>query len=82
MNVKYVVAPDFETSRFYQQKDHFDSNITKSFEWRIEQLNRLARMLSENTNEFSEAVSSDFKTALSEKVFEVAAFTASLMASR
>ena len=61
MNVKYVVAADFETSGFYQQKDHFDSNITKSFEWRIEQLNRLARMLSENTSEFSEALSSDFK---------------------
>ena len=42
MNVKYVVAADFETSGFYHQKDHFNSNITKSFEWRIEQLNRRA----------------------------------------
>jgi aldehyde dehydrogenase (NAD+) len=82
MNVRYVVAADFETSRFYQQKDYFDSNITKSFEWRIEQLNRLARMLSENTNEFSEALSSDFKTALSEKVFEVAALLGLIEATK
>src|SRR5215475_16173496 len=55
------------------QKAYFDTNITKSLEWRLEQLDRLSRMLSENTNALSEAVGSDFKTALSEKVFEVAA---------
>ena len=58
---------------FNRQKAYFASNITKSFEWRLDQLNRLARMLSEHTNEFYEALSRDFKTALSEKVFEVAA---------
>jgi aldehyde dehydrogenase (NAD+) len=58
---------------FNRQKAYFASNITKSFEWRIEQLDRLARMLSEHTNEFYGALSRDFKTALSEKVFEVAA---------
>ena len=26
MNVQYVAAADFETSRFFQQKDHFDSD--------------------------------------------------------
>jgi len=55
------------------QKEYFNTNITKSFEWRLDQLDRLSRMLSENMNAFSEAVGSDFKTALSEKVFEVAA---------
>src|SRR5215467_1914087 len=55
------------------QKEYFNTNVTKSFEWRLEQLDRLSRMLSENMNAFSEAVGSDFKTALSEKVFEVAA---------
>lgn len=55
------------------QKEYFNTNITKSFEWRLDQLDRLSRMLSENRNAFSEAVGSDFKTALSEKVFEVAA---------
>ena len=58
---------------FYRQKAYFDSNITKSFEWCLDQLDRLAQMLSEHTNEFYDALSRDFKTALSEKVFEVAA---------
>jgi len=58
---------------FNRQKAYFASNITKSFEWRIDQLDRLARMLSEHTNEFYDALSRDFKTALSEKAFEVGA---------
>jgi aldehyde dehydrogenase (NAD+) len=58
---------------FNRQKTYFATNITKSFEWRVDQLDRLARMLSEHTNEFYDALSRDFKTALSEKVFEVAA---------
>src|SRR6516225_9561381 len=58
---------------FNRQKAYFASNTTKSFEWRLDQLNRLAQMLSEHTNEFYDALSRDFKTALSEKVFEVAA---------
>jgi aldehyde dehydrogenase (NAD+) len=58
---------------FDRQKAYFASNITKSFEWRLNQLDRLAQMLSEHTNEFYDALSQDFKTALSEKVFEVAA---------
>jgi aldehyde dehydrogenase (NAD+) len=58
---------------FNRQKAYFATNITKSYEWRLDQLDRLARMLSEHTNEFYDALSRDFKTALSEKVFEVAA---------
>src|ERR1700723_3646819 len=58
---------------FSRQKSYFASNITKSFEWRLDQLDRLARMLSEHSDEFYDALSRDFKTALSEKVFEVAA---------
>ena len=58
---------------FNRQKAYFASNITKSLEWRLDQLNRLSQMLSEHTNEFYDALSRDFKTALSEKVFEVAA---------
>jgi aldehyde dehydrogenase (NAD+) len=56
---------------FNRQKAYFASNITKSFDWRMDQLDRLARMLSEHTNEFYDMLSRDFKTALSEKVFEV-----------
>src|SRR5215475_7591747 len=58
---------------FNRQKAYFASNTTRSYEWRVDQLNRLARLLSEHTNEFYETLSRDFKTALSEKVFEVAA---------
>jgi aldehyde dehydrogenase (NAD+) len=58
---------------FNRQKAYFASNITKPLEWRLDQLDRLAKMLSQNTNEFYDALSRDFKTALSEKVFEVAA---------
>jgi aldehyde dehydrogenase (NAD+) len=58
---------------FNRQKAYFASNITKSFEWRINQLDRLAQLLSEHTDEFYDSLSRDFKTALSEKVFEVAA---------
>jgi len=57
---------------FHRQKAYFATNITKSFEWRVDQLNRLAQLLSEHTNEFYDALSRDFKTALSEKAFEVA----------
>jgi hypothetical protein len=37
---------------FLRQKAYFASNVTKSFEWRLDQLDRLAQMLSEHTNEF------------------------------
>jgi len=58
---------------FNRQKAYFATNITKSYEWRIDHLDRLARLLSEHTSEFYDALSRDFKTALSEKVFEVGA---------
>ena len=58
---------------FEKQKDYFNTDATKSYEWRIEQLDRMAKMLNENKEAFQEAVSKDFKTALEEKVFEVAA---------
>ena len=58
---------------FDRQKAYFNTNITKSYEWRIDQLDRLSRLLSENMGPLSEAVGSDFKTAGSEKIFEVAA---------
>src|SRR5215467_12824685 len=63
---------------FNRQKAYFATNITRSYEWRVDQLDRLARLLSEHTNEFYDALSRDFKTALSEKVFEVAATLATI----
>ncbi|MBB5063058.1 aldehyde dehydrogenase family protein [Granulicella mallensis] len=58
---------------FDKQKAYFDTNVTKSYEWRIEQLGRLEKMLSENVDAFRQAVCKDFKTAVPEHVFEVAA---------
>ena len=33
---------------FEQQKCHFASGVTRSHEWRIEQLDRMARLVGEN----------------------------------
>jgi len=63
---------------FDKQKAHFDSDVTKSYEWRIDQLDRLICMLKENETRFSEASRSDFKTALQENIFEVAASIGSI----
>jgi aldehyde dehydrogenase (NAD+) len=56
-----------------RQRAYFNTDITKSFAWRVEQLDRLAKMLKENDQHFYDAVSADFKTAPQEKIFEVAA---------
>jgi aldehyde dehydrogenase (NAD+) len=56
-----------------KQKAYFNGDATKSYEWRIEQLNRMERMLKENAPALEAAVCKDFKTASQEKVFEVLA---------
>ena len=58
---------------FNKQKAYFASDATKSYEWRVDQLNRLTRMLKENFERFANASSKDFKTASQENVFEVSA---------
>src|SRR5271170_1158685 len=58
---------------FDRQKVYFDSDATKSYEWRIDQLTRLENLLKENSQALEDAVSSDFKTASQEKVFEIMA---------
>jgi hypothetical protein len=45
---------------FNKQKAHFASDATKCYEWRIDQLNRLTRMLKENFERFANASSKDF----------------------
>jgi aldehyde dehydrogenase (NAD+) len=62
---------------FNKQKAYFDSDATKPYEWRIDQLDRLIRMLKENYKRFSDASCNDFKTATQENVFEVSASIAS-----
>lgn len=56
---------------FERQKTYFNTGQTKTYEWRITQLELLQRMLMENQNAFCEALGNDFKTALPEQVFEV-----------
>src|SRR6516164_8878962 len=58
---------------FNKQKAYFASDATKSYEWRVDQLNRLTRMLKDNFDRFAEASRKDFKTASQENVFEVSA---------
>jgi len=58
---------------FNKQKAYFDSDATKSYEWRIDQLTRLENLLKENSQALEDAISKDFKTASQEKVFEVQA---------
>jgi aldehyde dehydrogenase (NAD+) len=58
---------------FDRQKVYFATDVTKSYEWRIDQLDRLIRMLRENFERFAEVSKRDFKTARQEHVFEPAA---------
>jgi aldehyde dehydrogenase (NAD+) len=58
---------------FNKQKAFFASDATKTYEWRLDQLDRLIRMLKDNYQRFAEASRKDFKTASQENVFEVSA---------
>ncbi len=61
---------------FERQKRHFETGATRSYEWRVEQLDRMARLVGENEAALQRAVAQDFKTASQEYVFETLAFTA------
>jgi aldehyde dehydrogenase (NAD+) len=58
---------------FNKQKAYFATDATKTYEWRVDQLDRLTRMLKETYQRFADASSKDFKTASQEHVFEVSA---------
>jgi len=72
---------------FDAQKSYFNTNITRSYEWRVEQLDRLEHMLRENEKPIQDAMAADFKTAIPEHFFEteaqfaVIAFTKSQLKS-
>ena len=55
---------------FTAQKALFRTGATRAREWRLDQLARVERMVSENEAELQDAVKSDFKTASEEYVFE------------
>ena len=58
---------------FDAQKAHFASNVTRSHAWRVEQLDRMGRMIKENEAALQKAIARDFKTASQEYTFETAA---------
>ena len=58
---------------FNKQKAYFASDATNTYEWRVDQLYRLVRMLKENYERFADASRRDFKTASQENAFEVSA---------
>lgn len=58
-------------SIFDIQKSHFYSDATKRYEWRIEQLDRMERMLLEHQEEFCAALYQDFRKPPFEQLFEI-----------
>src|SRR5215472_3196826 len=58
---------------FEKQRAYFATVVTKTYEWRIDQLDRLIHMLKNDYERFSDASRKDFKTAAQENVFEVSA---------
>src|SRR5271170_8179963 len=58
---------------FNKQKTYFAADATKTYEWRIDQLDHMIRMLKDNYKRFADASCNDFKTAVQENVFEVSA---------
>lgn len=55
---------------FHQQQIKFRSGETRSYKWRMEQLDRMAMLLSENEPELHFAIQKDFSTATQECLFE------------
>ena len=58
---------------FDRQKRHFATGVTRSYAWRIEQLDRMARLVGENEAALQRAIGRDFKTASQEQVLETLA---------
>src|ERR1700722_20268599 len=49
--------------QFDRQRAYFRTDVTHSYEWRVDQLGRLERMIAENHERFNQALAQDFKTA-------------------
>jgi aldehyde dehydrogenase (NAD+) len=58
---------------FDRQKRRFATGATRRRGWRIEQLDRMRRLLAENEAALQQAIGRDFKTASQEKIFETLA---------
>ena len=58
---------------FDAQKALFATGVTRTYEWRVDQLDRMARMIRENERRFQKAMAKEFKTASQEFIFETQA---------
>jgi len=58
---------------FDRQKGCFATGATRTYAWRIEQLDRMARLVVENEAALQQAIAQDFKTASQEYIFETQA---------
>jgi aldehyde dehydrogenase (NAD+) len=64
---------------FDRQKRHFATGATRTYAWRIEQLDRMARLVAENEAALQQAIAQDFKTASQEFIFETQACLSEVM---
>ncbi|MPT31445.1 MAG: aldehyde dehydrogenase family protein [Chryseobacterium sp.] len=58
-------------SIFNQQKEFFYTDISRTYDWRIDQLDRLEKMLTENQEVFCQALKADFNKPPFEQLFEI-----------
>lgn len=58
-------------SLFDAQREHFLTDATKSYEWRVDQLDRMQRMLVDNKEAFCAALHQDFGKPPFEQLFEI-----------
>ncbi|AZA53993.1 aldehyde dehydrogenase family protein [Chryseobacterium sp. G0201] len=58
-------------SLFDTQKKFFYNDVSKTYEWRMDQLNRLEKMLTENQETFCQALKTDFNKPPFEQLFEI-----------
>lgn len=56
---------------FETQKEFFYTDTSKTFEWRIDQLSRLEKFLTENQEAFCQALKTDFNKPPFEQLFEI-----------
>ncbi|WP_426276762.1 aldehyde dehydrogenase family protein [Chryseobacterium sp. S-02] len=56
---------------FDRQKEFFYTDVSKTYQWRIDQLNRLEKMLTENQEAFCQALKTDFNKPPFEQLFEI-----------
>lgn len=64
---------------FDRQKRLFASGVTRTYQWRADQLDRMARLIGENEQALQKAIEQDFKTASQEYIFETVACIGEVM---